>query len=457
LLFFCTLFHFRLDADNLSGSNKLRGLAARNLSGSEDNARKRLVFSVTVRARARARLMNTPLTTLPIESATLDPRVKRSQTAACFAAFISLGLVTAAIGPTLPGLAQLSRVGMREISFLFTAQSLGYLFGSVLGGRLFDRVKGNPLMGIMLITMAAMAALVPLIQSLLLVIVVILILGTAEGVLDVGGNTLLVWVHRHRVGPFMNALHFFFGIGAVLSPVIVAQAILISAGIDWAYWALALMILPVALWVIRVPSPLAQRVVKESGATPVNTTLVVLIACFLFLYVGAEVGFSGWIYTYAVALGIGGETTSAYLTSAFWGAFTLGRLLGIPLASRFRPSSILLCDLGGSVACALILWLCSQSILAVWLGSIGLGLSMASVFPAVLAFAEQHMTVTARMTGRVIVGASLGCMVIPWLIGQLFESVGPRALMFTVLADLLAAVVIFIMMLIHSARSPVND
>jgi MFS transporter, FHS family, Na+ dependent glucose transporter 1 len=401
--------------------------------------------------------MKTPLTALPIESTTLDSRVKRSQTAAYFAAFISLGLVTAAIGPTLPGLAQHSRVSMREISFLFTAQSLGYLFGSVLGGRLFDRVKGNPLMGIMLILMAAMAALVPLISSLLLVIVVILILGTAEGVLDVGGNTLLVWVHRHRVGPFMNALHFFFGIGAVLSPVIVAQAMLMGAGINWAYWTLALMILPVALWLIRVPSPAAQAVAQAAAATQVNTTLVVLIACFLFLYVGAEVGFSGWIYTYAVSLGLGGETTSAYLTSAFWGSFTLGRLLGIPLAARFKPSSILLCDLGGSVASALLLWLFPQSVVAVWLGAIGLGLSMASVFPAMLAFAERHMTVTARITGRLIVGASLGCMAIPWLIGQLFESFGPRALMLTVLADLLAALMIFIMMIIHSARSPVND
>jgi hypothetical protein len=34
-------------------------------------------------------------------------------------------------------------------------------------------------------------------------------LGMAEGALDVGGNTLLVWVHQEKVGPFMNGLHFF--------------------------------------------------------------------------------------------------------------------------------------------------------------------------------------------------------------------------------------------------------
>ena len=48
-------------------------------------------------------------------------------------------------------------------------------------------------------------------------------MGVAEGALDVGGNTLLIWVHRHKVGPFMNGLHFFFGAGAFLSPIIIAQ------------------------------------------------------------------------------------------------------------------------------------------------------------------------------------------------------------------------------------------
>jgi fucose permease len=77
---------------------------------------------------------------------------------------------------------------------------------------------------------------------------------------------------------------------------------------------------------------------------------------------------------------------------------------------------------------------------------------MASVFPAMLAFAERRMTITARMTGWFIVGASAGCMSLPWLIGQLFESVGPRALMFMILADVVAAAIIFIIMSIQSKK-----
>jgi FHS family Na+ dependent glucose MFS transporter 1 len=400
--------------------------------------------------------MRSPATNLLTESTTREDARKRSQTAGYFAAFVALGLLTAAVGPTLPALAQHTQVSVREISLVFTTESLGYLIGSIVGGRLFDRVKGNPVMASMLIIMAVTAALVPLMPSLLLLVAAMSILGMAEGVLDVGGNALLVWTHGRRVGPFMNALHFFFGVGAIMSPVIVAQVMLTGASVAWAYWVMALSILPVAFWLLRVPSPKALSTAKETAVSRVNNPLVLLIVVFIFLYVGAEVGFSGWIYTYAVALGLSGETASAYLTSAFWGSFTAGRLLGIPIAARFRPGTILLCDLAGCLASALILLLWPHSPAVVWTGAIGLGLSMASIFPAMLAFAERHLAVTARMTGWFIVGASAGSMSLPWLIGQLFESVGPRALMVMLLADVLAAAIIFIVMNIHSTRVEID-
>ncbi len=70
-----------------------------------------------------------------------------------------------------------------------------------------------------------------------------------------GGNTLLVWVHREKVGPFMNALHFFLGVGAFLSPIMIAQVVLLSGGIRGAYWALALLMLPPLDLALRSEQP----------------------------------------------------------------------------------------------------------------------------------------------------------------------------------------------------------
>jgi len=389
-----------------------------------------------------------------------------------FAVFVAVGLETAALGPTLPGLAEQTHSQLDAISLLFTAHSLGYMFGSFFGGRLYDLIPGHPLMVAMLLLMAAMLALVPLVPVLWMLAATWLLLGVSGGALDVGGNTLIVWVHGRKVGAFMNALHFFFGVGSLLAPVIVALALALSGNITLAFWIVAVLVLPVAFWLSRLPSPIPPenaRVQTQDNGSPTERgspaergirvkpaslaeseqaaagrrKIVFLIAIVLLFYVGAEVAFGGWIYTYAVALDLGGATTAAYLTSAFWGSFTFGRLVGIPIAARFRPRSILLVDLLGCLASVGVILLWTSSPVAVWLGALGLGFSMASVFPTAISLAERRIPITGAVTGWFLVAGSIGAMSVPWLIGQLFEPVGPQIAMIIIVVDLVAALIAF--------------
>lgn len=393
---------------------------------------------------------------------TLAKRRQLAKAIAYYAAFTALGMAGASLGPTLPGLAENTQTLLSEIGFLFTARSLGYLLGSFLGGRLYDRVPGHPVMFAVLGVIATAMALVPLMDHLWLLTAVLLMVGMGEGTLDVGGNTLLVWTFRDEVGPFMNGLHFFFGLGAFLSPIIVAQAVVLSGDITWAYWVLALLTLPVAVMLLRLPSPASPtRPTEKQGGGSHHfkndrafdaRLLVALIACFFFLYVGLEIGFGGWIYTYAVESGLGDEISAAYLTSAFWGALTVGRLLAIPIAARFRPRSMLIADLVGCFVSITVILLWSDSATAAWIGAIGLGVSVASIFPTTLSLAGRRMTITGRVTGWFFVGASSGGMVLPWLIGRLFASFGPGAMMNAIMADLVLAAGVFAAMIVYSAR-----
>ncbi|MBP7964457.1 MAG: MFS transporter [Caldilineaceae bacterium] len=376
---------------------------------------------------------------------TTDHRARLGKTAGYYAAFIALGLTSASLGPTLSGLAANTGTAISQISILFTARAFGYLLGSLLGGRLFDRMRGHPVMALMVAGMVASMALAPGLNLLWLLAGAILLIGVAEGVVDVGGNTLIVWVHRGDVGPYMNGLHFFYGVGAFISPLIVGQVLLRSGGdITWAYWIVALLMLPVVLYIARQPSPVNQDVVeKDSAAKPASPTLVALIALFIFLYVGAEISFGGWIYTYAVALGLATPAAAAYLTSGFWGALTVGRLLAIPLAARFRPRTILLVDLLGCMAAVGLILVYPASLTVAWVGSIGAGLFMASVFPTTLSLAERRMPITGQVTSWFFVGASLGSMTVPYIIGQLFESTGPVVTMIAILICLVLAVGVY--------------
>ena len=404
--------------------------------------------------------MNPSATTSTIEPAAPTSTEQILKTIGYYAAFVALGMVGASLGPTLPGLAEHTQTDLSEISLLFTARATGYLLGSFQGGRLYDRVSGHRVMVTVLIVMATMMALAPLISLLWLLAAVLLVVGLAEGALDVGGNALLVWVHGHKVGPYMNGLHFFWGLGAFLSPIIVAKAVSTSGDITWAYWVLALLILPVILWLLRLPSPSPQAASKagSSGDMQQGTrALIALIVVFFFLYVGAEVGFGGWVYTYTTEMGLGGETTAAYLTSAFWGALTLGRLLTIPIAVRFSPRAILLGDLVGCLFSVGVILLWSNSLAAIWIGALGLGFSMAAIFPTTISLAESRMAITGRVAGWFFVGASSGGMTLPWLIGQLFESIGPRVTMFAILVNLIAAVGVFAVLMYNSSRPVVKE
>jgi FHS family Na+ dependent glucose MFS transporter 1 len=381
-------------------------------------------------------------------------------TFAYYAAFVALGLIVGSLGPTLTGLADNTNSLLSEVSVIFTTGSLGYLIGSFLAGRLYDRVPGHPLMVSALFIISAMLALTPLVPVLWLLAGVLLVSGVAQGLLDVGGNTVLVWLHGDAVAPYMNGLHFFFGLGAFFSPIIVAQTVLVSGDITWAYWALALLMLPAAAWILRFPSPTQPQLPKQEGLGPNNVVqntrsqyiLVALIALFFFLYVGAELGYGNWVFTYAVEYGLANKATAAYLTSAYFGAFTLGRLLGIPIAARVRPRWILSVDLAGCIASVIVMMLFPHSLPVLWVGTLGLGFANASIFPTMLNLAERRMIITGNITSWFFVGGSSGGMFWPWLVGQVFESEGPSVVMVATLVDILLATAVFAAVMLYSAR-----
>ncbi len=386
------------------------------------------------------------------------PTTSRSaQTIAYFLAFIALGLVTGVLGPTLPGLAEHARVQIGQVGILFTAQSAGNLLSALATGRLLDRAPGHPILAVQLLAMVAMLALTPFLAHLSLLTAVMFVIGAGMGTIDVGGNTLLVWLWRHEAAPRLSALHFFFGVGALISPIIAAQAIGRSGDIDAAYWLLALLLLPLPFIFFRLPSPTARHDATHLASSRPRLWPLLLLITLFFLYVGAEVSFGGWIYTYAVELRLADAATAGYLASIFWGALMLGRLLSIPLTARIRPRYLLVGDLIGQIICLALLARWPELPAMVWVVSFGMGLFMASVFPAQLALAERNLPLSGQITSLFFVGASLGSMTLPWLIGQRIEAAGPQVMTTLVLAAVLAWGVVFVVFLFSLRAVSVQD
>jgi FHS family Na+ dependent glucose MFS transporter 1 len=370
------------------------------------------------------------------------------------ASFIALGLALSAIGPMLPFMADHLGVTIGKISFVLTVGNLGYLIGSAGGGRLYDRFKGHRLMALALILMVTSAIIAPLIQNFYLLLVVFLFFGFGNGLVDIGGNINLLWVFQSRVGPYMNALHFFFGVGAFLAPIILTNVMRLSGGaITWPFWVLAVLFLPGLLGLSVLPSPEnPEKDEDEETAQKPDAKLIVLMMLLFFLYVGVEAGFGNWIFTYATRLNIANDTIASYMNSAFWGALTLGRLLAVPLSRKIKPGTMLIGNYALMIIFLAVMMIWPTSPTIIWIVSAGLGLSLASVFPTLLALGETRMKVTGAVTGLFFLGSSLGGTVFPTLLGQIFEYLGGYPLVLTLFGLACAGLLVLVLTLIASNR-----
>ncbi len=372
-------------------------------------------------------------------------------TAAYYLSFIVLGLTTAASGPSLLKLAEHTTSSLDRISLIFVFGSFGYLIGSLFSGFAYDRLSGHKLMAFTMLVVGIACILIPITQSLEILLFAMFLNGFASGIIDVGGNTLLMWVHGEKAGPFLNGLHFFFGVGSMIAPILLAQVLLQTDDIHWLYWIFTIICLPIMVWLWILPEPKHAVTEKQTGASFPVTPVILVVILFL-LYVGLELGFGNWIATYAVTLGLGTSITAAYLTSAFWGAFTFGRLVGVWVSTRLRPQTILFMDIFGCVISAVIIMIGRDNV-TLWIGTIGLGLSMASMFPTFILLAGERMQITGMITGLFLVGSGAGSMLMPWLIGQIFVRTGPEA-MTTVLLIAVAGILLFLLIFLARKTEP---
>jgi MFS transporter, FHS family, Na+ dependent glucose transporter 1 len=371
--------------------------------------------------------------------------MKIAQTAAYYLAFTLIGMNFALLGPTINNLAGHAGVDLADISVLPTASALGYLGGALLFGRVYDRMRGAPIMAASLLALAAIAATMPTLNSYALLIGAQLLLGFAAAGIDVGGNALLVWVHGKGVGPFMNGLHLMFGVGSFLSPLLVTASRSLLGDIHLAYWFVAAVAVPVALFNFRLPSPLQAHVAQAAsaeGVTAVSTVnrgaFLSVLVLFFFLTVAGEAGMATWLFNYAKLYGAN-DVASDAITSGFWGAFTFGRLIAIPISLRVAPGRILVFNVMLCILGMVLMTVVGGIGAPLWVAVIVFGIGMAPLFATAISYAEQYIAISGSATGFFLAGASMSSITIPFLIGRNLETVGPQLLQIVMLVAMIAA------------------
>ncbi|NWS71437.1 MFS4B protein, partial [Crotophaga sulcirostris] len=371
------------------------------------------------------------------------------------------GMSIAVLGPTFPNLAANVHKNVSDISYIFVGRSLGYLGGSVIGGALCDCTDALLLLALSMFGTTVGLYGIPWCKKSLLLTVLMSVIGASMGILDTGGNVLALNTWGAEAGPHMQALHFSFALGAFVAPILAKMALggsesnelsvggktnqsvprsvptasaasAVSAlkyhlGADflWSYVVIGTYLLFVSFFFFILYSKGSSARDKSKAASQKSTfakyhyALIFLLFMFFFWYVGAEVTYGSYIFTYAKVFTEMKENEAAALNSVFWGAFAACRGVAIFCAACLYPGTMILLSLVGSAVSSSCLAFFARYPASLWAGTAVYGASMATIFPSGISWIEQYTVVQGKSASLFVIGAALGEMCIPAVVGYL--------------------------------------
>ncbi len=368
-----------------------------------------------------------------------------------YIAYIALGTVSPSLGTALPFLAERTGVTLDIASGMFSARALGFMLGSFVTGRVLERLPAHGVIQVALLLMALATLGLALAPKFILLLLLLVVLGFFTAWLDVGSNILIVWQLREKVTPFLTGLHFIWGTGALLAPLIIVHLQLRTGTLLAPFAVIALFVAACILLYIRLPSP-SPVVTTEENRSPLPRIPLVTLMAMLFLAGTLEMAMGGFIFSYLLTTDLGTRQLAGGVTSSFFAAITCTRLLAVFLLMRYSGQRVLLAALTLVIGAALaVLWL-PGSLPLIWVAVLCCGIGEAALFPLTLALTPHYVSAVGRATSLMFVAVSLGALTMPLLIGRLFETVtvGPQVIWYYTLAGALLYTGCLLVLHIHT-------
>lgn len=376
--------------------------------------------------------------------------------------FVLIGIALSLAGPALSHLRD--RVGTTDggIAWVFVGQSAGYIAGSIFAGHGLDDGRGHRRWVAAMVVSTASLALIALAPSLLLLVLAFVVLGLACGLCDVSGNTLVMWSRPEGPQRLLNVLHLCFGIGAMVTPVLVNRSLHFFDSVWGVALPMAALTAVCASLMLPHPSPARTRLdtVQRSHDGGARTMHVAVICAFFFAYVALETGFANWIHTYVEQIEYGDAGTATGVTSMFGLGFALGRLIAIWTARHVSSGWTVALTTGMSLVASVLFVVFDGPGPMLWIVTFLFALSVAPQYASMLAFAEAHLALSGRNTSAIVAASGIGGLLMPFVVGQLFDRVGPQSLPPTVLVLALITAAVAALggwMLAKSHRPPVTS
>lgn len=336
--------------------------------------------------------------------------------AAIAATFLLIGVLAASYGPLLEHLVLRFGISLPQAGSVFSAHFAGALIGVFISMWGMERVSGRIAIWAALGCLAVGCAGVALAPSWPAFLAGVFVIGLGFGGLDLGLNQLVAHSEGPKRSALLNALNSAYGFGSVAGPILISRlsqdhltALYGSAA------ALAVVLIPAAAG-IQGRLPVAPRNSSHSGEATAGSRrggvlVLIFLVAFVF-YVGVETGVGGWMPSHLESVGLR-SLEAASITSGFWLALAIGRLLAALIPDRVPPSVVVISGSAiGSVA--LLVALSGQ---AAPIAYIVTGFAIAPIFPTALVWLTKLRPGDSRATSWMFPATMVGGGVIPPAIG----------------------------------------
>ncbi|OWF41584.1 Sodium-dependent glucose transporter 1A [Mizuhopecten yessoensis] len=137
--------------------------------------------------------------------------------------FFILGWMLGQVGPCLLDLKLITDVTLEMAAFYVTSLCAGYMAGSLLSGLLYDRLNKFLLLWLFLVGLAGSVSLIPWCTHYVVMLAVQFLVGIFQGCIDTVSCAEMVSIWSKKTSQsFMQALHFGFATGGIISPLVTA-------------------------------------------------------------------------------------------------------------------------------------------------------------------------------------------------------------------------------------------
>jgi MFS transporter, FHS family, glucose/mannose:H+ symporter len=330
--------------------------------------------------------------------------------------FALTGIVTTMLGPLLPLFATQWHFNDAQAGRLFLVQFIASPTGSLVASKVLSRwgAAWTVPIGMFMIAFGVTSVSLGTLPS---AIVGIALYGAGLGFALPSTNLLVFEMVKDESAAALNILNFSWTLGALAAPMAII-AMLQPIGLrGFLLLVGALILIIAAIEVVAFPKRgVVEPSVRQGKLAPDQRVLFAVMAfVFLFLYVGIENGFAGWVPTFSIRSQQTSPGMTAFVQSSFWAAILMGRLMA-PLALRaVSPVRLVLFGLAAA-ATGILLAVGSPSVPVLEAGVLLSGFGLAAVFPTGISiFAEWYGT---GGTGSIVLGCcGLGGALVPWLVG----------------------------------------